>query len=94
MPDNQPVPIKDVLADPAHPAYSAANEMLEKLRKGELNLCACLGPGYGEPYCPCEMTRRGIPRSTERVRATQEADRRMSELVNSGVFAPKVVKRN
>ena len=87
MSDNQPVPIKDVLADPAHPAHSAATDMLEKLRKGELNMCACMGAGYGEPYCPCEMSRRGLPPSPERVRATEESDRQLKNLVNSGFFA-------
>lgn len=27
------------------------------------NLCACMGAMHGEPYCHCEMERRGIPRS-------------------------------
>lgn len=89
MPDNQPVPIKDVLADPTHPGHRAASEMMEKLRKGEINLCGCLGQMYGEPYCPCEMTRRGLPPSPERVRANEEANVRMKELIASGVFARK-----
>ena len=24
-----------------------------------MNLCACMGAMYGEPYCPCEMKRQG-----------------------------------
>lgn len=24
------------------------------------NLCACMGPRYGDPYCYCEMKRRGL----------------------------------
>ena len=84
-----PVPVKDVLADPNHPAFPAVTEMLEKLRKGELSMCGCMGPGYGEPYCPCEMTRRGLPPSPARQQATAEANRRMSDLVNSGVFVRK-----
>ena len=28
-----------------------------------LNLCACMGPMYGEPLCPCRM--EGLPRSEE-----------------------------
>ncbi len=23
--------------------------------------CACMGPMYGEPHCPCDMTRLGLP---------------------------------
>jgi hypothetical protein len=25
-----------------------------------LNACACMGPQLGQPYCPCEMQRRGL----------------------------------
>lgn len=25
-----------------------------------MNLCACLGPVDGDPYCPCEMKHRGL----------------------------------
>jgi hypothetical protein len=25
-----------------------------------LNLCACMGPRYGDPYCYCEMKRKGL----------------------------------
>ena len=25
----------------------------------EMNLCACMGPMYGEPYCPCTMEELG-----------------------------------
>jgi len=25
--------------------------------------CACLGPGFNEPYCPCVMRQKGLPRS-------------------------------
>jgi hypothetical protein len=25
-----------------------------------VNLCACMGPRYGDPYCYCEMKRRGL----------------------------------
>lgn len=89
MPENKPVPLKDVLADPTHAAYPAASEMLEKLRKGEISLCACLGAAPGEPYCPCDMTRRGLPASPARQHETAEANGRMRDLVNSGALAHK-----
>jgi hypothetical protein len=89
MSNNQPVPIKDVLADPTHPAFPAATEMLEKLGKGEIKLCACLGAAPGEPYCPCEMTRRGLPASPARVQAADEANRRLAAIANSGAFTRK-----
>lgn len=25
-----------------------------------MNACACMGPMYGEPYCPCGMENRGL----------------------------------
>jgi len=25
-----------------------------------LGLCACMGPIAGDPYCPCEMRRKGL----------------------------------
>lgn len=87
MCNNKPVPIQDVLADPAHPAFSAASEMLEKLSTGQISMCGCMGAGYGEPYCPCEMTRRGLPPSPERVAATSAANNRLALLANSGAFA-------
>ena len=31
----------------------------------KVSLCACLGPMYGEPQCPCVMNRDCIPRSEE-----------------------------
>lgn len=27
--------------------------------------CACMGPQYGEPYCYCEMKRRGLQMSKQ-----------------------------
>ena len=26
-----------------------------------INFCACMGQMYGEPHCPCEMERLGLP---------------------------------
>ena len=89
MPVAQPVALKDVLADPSHPAYTAASEMLEKLGKGEISLCACLGAAPGEPYCPCEMDRRGLAPSAGRQQETADANQRLRDLANSGAFARK-----
>lgn len=44
-----------------------------------MNLCACMGPQRGDPYCPCEMKRRGLEPtgpSEEEYRALAEALRR------------------
>jgi hypothetical protein len=29
------------------------------------NICACLGPLWGETYCSCQMVAMGLPRSEE-----------------------------
>lgn len=29
----------------------------------DLNICACIGPINGEPYCPCQMRRAGLETS-------------------------------
>lgn len=29
------------------------------------NICACLGPQNGEPYCPCRMRREGLETSSQ-----------------------------
>lgn len=29
------------------------------------NICACVGPAFGEPYCSCKMVSMGIERSDE-----------------------------
>lgn len=71
MTDNKPVLLKDILANPAHPAHGEMKALTEKVESGEVSLCACLGPVYGEPYCPCEMRRRGMPPSSQHTRATK-----------------------
>jgi len=35
------------------------------MKKDKVNLCACLGPMYNEPHCPCTMERMGLERSAE-----------------------------
>ena len=90
MTANNPIPLKEVLSNPDHPMYSDAKAITEKLAKGELNLCACMGPMYGEPHCPCRMTRLGLPPSAERLAAEDASDARMKELIASGAFSRKI----
>jgi hypothetical protein len=63
-------------------------ELSEKIGRGEINLCACLGPQAGEPHCPCEMKRRGLPPSPERKAAESAAEQRLAALVAKGIFEP------
>jgi hypothetical protein len=44
------------------------------------NFCACIGPIYGEPCCPCEMKKRGIPPSPDRIKAIEESERKMKDI--------------
>ncbi|MBK3779836.1 hypothetical protein G3A43_06185 [Paraburkholderia aspalathi] len=82
------VPLRDILADPTHPAHAELTEFADKVGRGEINMCACMGPLAGEPYCPCEMTRRGLPPSPEREAAQSDAERRLAALVAKGIFDP------
>ena len=43
------VPIAEVLADPSHPFHEGVSEVMEKLEKGEIQLCAPF-PGMDEPW--------------------------------------------
>lgn len=87
METKSPIPVKDVLADYEHPAHESVSDTLAKLKTGELSLCACLGPMYGEPYCPCQMARRGLPPSPQRVAAQQDAQEKLKQLFDSGHFS-------
>jgi len=87
MPNPTPIPVKEVLADYQHPAHDAVIDTLAKLKTREISLCACLGPMYGEPYCPCEMSRRGLPPSPQREAAQQDAQEKLAKLFESGHFS-------
>jgi len=86
MTENKPILIKDILGDPSHPAHSDIKAFSEKVNSGEIsvNVCACIGPVYGEPHCACEMRRRGLPPSAEHVAALEKANRELAELFGPG----------
>jgi hypothetical protein len=59
------------------------------------NLCACKGPMEGDPYCPCEMQRKGLPFDVKKItwteddkarlmKAMEELERRHDERVAAG----------
>ncbi len=89
MSDNKSIPIKDILGDPSHPAHAEIKALSEKLSSGEISLCACMGARYGEPYCSCEMQRRGLPPSPAHVAAMEEDDRKLKTLFESGALTGK-----
>ena len=48
------------------------------------NLCACMGPMYGEPYCACTMKRMGLEKMMDenpiRIAANQNLLESMKDL--------------
>lgn len=88
MSENHSVPVRHVLADAAHPAHAEVTTLTDKLARGEIRLCACTGPLCGEPHCPCEMTRRGLPPSAARLHANEQAKQQLQALVQSGALSP------
>jgi len=54
-----------------------------------INLCACMGPRLGQPYCPCEMQRRGLSDGSEYVWSPEDKERlrvalqKLSDRINS-----------
>jgi len=48
-----------------------------------VSACACMGPVYGEPFCPCEMKRQGLKSSPAHIEANEKANEDMKKL-----FAP------
>lgn len=64
---------------------SAQEQIAQKAKSLPLpNFCACMGPLYGEPYCACEMRRRGLPRSQECIDSVAAAQKRLNELFGPG----------
>lgn len=45
----------------------------------DINFCACMGPRYDEPYCYCEMKRRGLPLNEP---ARKEAEQCLKEAMD------------
>jgi hypothetical protein len=88
---NETYKISDVLADEEHPAYESVKSILNGLQDGSLSLCGCLGPMYGEPYCPCEMKRKGLEEVMEnnprRKAADEKSEKMWKEFMESGGFA-------
>ena len=72
---NETFLIRDVLSDESHEGHSAVKDMMEKLASGEISMCGCLGPMYGEPYCPCQMKQKGLEAEMENnpLRIAEEA---------------------
>lgn len=57
----KPVPIQEVLMSNHTESKEAIGSMMADLKSGIASMCACMGPMYGEPHCPCQMQRLGIP---------------------------------
>lgn len=96
MTDNtKPIPIKDILTDADHPMHVEVKGLVDKLERGEVSMCGCMGPMYGEPHCYCSMVRLGLPLSPEREAANAAANKRLSALFEpGGFFARKSEEEN
>lgn len=51
------------------------------------SFCACMGPRFGQPYCPCEMQRRGLSDGSEY--AWSEADKERLKAALEKIFGPE-----
>jgi len=56
-----------------------AQDIRRGLDSGEISMCACMGPMYGEAHCYCQMKRLGLPlndeeRAVDVARAEKELD--------------------
>lgn len=81
--DNQPILIKDALADKKHPHHKAVSEIVKKLESGEINMCACMGRIGEDPYCPCEMTAKGLtPTNTWTPEKIAELEQALTKVFN------------
>lgn len=53
-----------------------------------MNVCACLGPMYNEPYCYCEMKRQSLNMDNNplRIEAEAKSKEQMSKMFEPGGF--------
>jgi hypothetical protein len=88
---NETTLVRDVLADKSHPAHVAAKSMMEGLKDGSINMCGCLGPMYGEPYCACQMKQQGLEAAMDNnpLRIAEEArsKKQWEEFIAKGGFS-------
>ena len=47
-----------------------------------MEVCACIGAMYGEPYCYCEMKRMGLAEVMEKNPLRAEENKRFKEHMN------------
>jgi hypothetical protein len=52
--------IRSRVAVRAAAAIGKEGRGMENINPLSLSACACLGPQGGDPFCPCEMSRRGL----------------------------------
>jgi len=86
---NEGIPIAE-----ARKLYHEVEEMIQKLERGELSACACMGPMYDEPYCSCEMVSRGLERSPRVAIEEAEAKTRWEKLFEPGGWFYEEEKRH
>lgn len=63
-----------------------------------MSACACMGAMYGEPYCYCEMERRGFTKEMEenplRITDNKQFEEAMKRAFEPGGIFYKINKEN
>lgn len=62
--------------------YNKSNKFYSQLS----GACACMGAGYGEPYCACLMAEMGLPMSVDHVEAVEVFREEMGKALREGLF--------
>ena len=65
--------------------YYADDEIsfiMKKLETGEIHMCGCMGRQGNDPYCPCEMRRRGLKVSTPSATELQKLEFALNGILN------------
>lgn len=62
----------------------------------DLLLCACLGPLNNEPYCPCEMSRLGLPSAANKQtkEESDELQKALEQIFDPSNKNPQVTNRD
>ena len=89
--NGEPVPIQEILRSGNQDNKDIANSFIANIKSGIGKLCACIGPMYGEPFCPCSMERQGLPMDGPIRKAAEEKSKKDWDwLCRSGGFFDKM----
>ena len=87
----QPVGIQEILRSGNQHNKDIANSFVADIKSGIGKLCGCIGPMYDEPFCACEMERRGLPMDGPIRKAAEERSKaEWAELCKPGGFFNRI----